>query len=89
MANGNWKAKLVMHDAWRIARQAARTFGGKPREFIALALAQAWKKLKENPVVSGCAEIIASIRTRKAAATHKPCIIGQRHHKCAYYAAGW
>lgn len=42
--------KKVMVRAWEIARQAARTFGGKVREFFAESLKMAWKEMKATVV---------------------------------------
>lgn len=36
----------VMKEAWRIAREAVVKFGGKPREYFALSLKEAWKNVR-------------------------------------------
>ena len=38
--------KKVMMRAWEIAKQAAKKFGGRAIEYIALALREAWKEIK-------------------------------------------
>ena len=38
--------KKVMMRAWEIAKQAAKKFGGRAVEYIALALREAWKEIK-------------------------------------------
>jgi len=38
--------KKVMTRAWEIAKQAAKKFGGQAIEYIALALREAWKEIK-------------------------------------------
>ena len=37
--------KKVMMRAWEIAKQAAKKFGGRAIEYIALALREAWKEI--------------------------------------------
>lgn len=39
--------KKVMMRAWEIAKQAAKKFGGRAIEYIALALREAWKEIKD------------------------------------------
>lgn len=39
--------KKVMVRAWEIANQAAKKFGGRAIEYIALALQEAWKEIKD------------------------------------------
>lgn len=38
--------KKVMKKAWEIAKEAAKRFGGRAIEYIALALREAWKGIK-------------------------------------------
>lgn len=38
--------KKVMMKAWEIAKEAAKKFGGRAIEYIALALREAWKEIK-------------------------------------------
>ena len=38
--------KQIMKKAWEIAKEAARKFGGRAYEYIALALKEAWKEIK-------------------------------------------
>lgn len=38
--------KKVMMRAWEIAKQAAKKFGGRAIEYIAMALREAWKEIK-------------------------------------------
>lgn len=38
--------KKVMMRAWEIAKQAAKKFGGRAIEYIAMALKEAWKEIK-------------------------------------------
>lgn len=38
--------KMVMKRAWEIAKEAAKKFGGKVKEFFAIALKMAWKEVK-------------------------------------------
>ncbi|MCC8990611.1 MAG: hypothetical protein LM516_07560 [Staphylococcus sp.] len=40
--------KEVMTNAWKIAKNAAKKFGGKAIEYIAEALKMAWSAIKEN-----------------------------------------
>lgn len=42
-------SKLVMKNAWNIARDAAAKFGGSASEYIRLALRQAWSDAKSAP----------------------------------------
>ena len=38
--------KKVMKKAWEIAKEAAKKFGGRAIEYIAMALREAWKEIK-------------------------------------------
>lgn len=38
----------VMKEAWRIAREAVVKFGGKAREYLSLALKEAWKNYRQQ-----------------------------------------
>lgn len=38
--------KQIMKRAWEIAKEAARKFGGRACEYIALAMKEAWKEIK-------------------------------------------
>ena len=40
------KAQLsvIMKSAWQLARSGAKAFGGRPKEYFACALAQAWQR---------------------------------------------
>lgn len=38
----------VMKEAWRIAREAVVNFGGKAREYLSLALKEAWKNYRQQ-----------------------------------------
>ena len=40
--------KEVMTNAWKIAKNAAKKFGGKAIEYIAEALKMAWSAIKDN-----------------------------------------
>ena len=37
-----YSPRLVMSNAWRLARHGARCFGGRPVAYLAAALKQAW-----------------------------------------------
>ncbi|UTG99312.1 hypothetical protein [Macrococcoides canis] len=41
------KKSVVMKNAWTIAKQGAKKFGGKAVEYIGLALKQAWNLAKQ------------------------------------------
>ena len=38
--------KQIMKRAWEIAKEAARKFGGRACEYIALAMKEAWKEIR-------------------------------------------
>ena len=38
--------KRIMKKAWEIAKSAAKMFGGKAYEYIALAMKEAWKEIR-------------------------------------------
>ena len=43
--------KQVMVRAWEIAKEAVKKFGGKVKEFFAMALTMAWGEVKEGSFV--------------------------------------
>jgi len=52
------KMKNVMTRAWEIAKQGQKKFGGKVKEFFAIALKMAWKEIKKM------AKVIKNINER-------------------------
>ena len=58
------KARLVMRDAWRIARRAQPIYGGSVRSYLAEALREAWAALKADPLTTAVDQIIAGIKSR-------------------------
>ena len=44
--------KQVMVRAWTIAKEAVKKFGGKVKEFFAMALTMAWEEVKEGSFVA-------------------------------------
>lgn len=44
--------KKVMVRAWEIAKEAVKKFGGKVKEFFAMALTMAWEEVKEGSLVA-------------------------------------
>lgn len=55
--------RTIMRNAWAIAREAQRRFGGKVREFFALSLKQAWDEHRAAVSTSTTAKAPATIRS--------------------------
>ncbi|AKG36067.1 hypothetical protein [Paenibacillus durus] len=65
----------VMVRAWEIARRAAKRFGGKVREYIAMSLKQAWSELRAS--ASETKIVIVLDRVMKKVASMKVIVKGR------------
>jgi len=65
MKSPNPASTIAMRNAWRLAREGWRIYGGSPRTYIREALRIAWAELKAHPVFQACQELIGRLEAER------------------------
>ena len=56
----------IMKQAWQMARQGCRIYGGAVRQYLSEALKIMWSRVKTEPIYQDLRNVIAETRARKA-----------------------